>query len=89
MAEVKVDLSPGDIAKKAAAEKLIEDLVFDGAVIGVGTGSTTAFALKRLADKVRSDNIKVNDFLLSVLWLKFRLKGFVYSNFWIGFGYDH
>ncbi|HZV20295.1 MAG TPA: ribose 5-phosphate isomerase A, partial [Hyphomicrobiales bacterium] len=44
--------SPKDALKRAAAEAAVE-LVEDGMVVGLGTGSTAAFALKALARRHR------------------------------------
>ncbi len=46
-----------DLAKKAAAEKACE-LVEDGMIIGLGTGSTAEYAIRRLGQMVR-DGLRI------------------------------
>jgi len=42
------------ISEKQVAAEAAADLVEDGMIVGLGTGSTAAFAVKRLGEKVRS-----------------------------------
>jgi ribose 5-phosphate isomerase A len=52
------DLSPQDRAKRAAAWKAAE-LVEGGMRLGLGTGSTAAFLLRRLGERVREEGLRV------------------------------
>ncbi|MCD1294833.1 ribose 5-phosphate isomerase A [Methanocella sp. CWC-04] len=52
------NLSGSEEAKRNAAEKACE-LVTDGMVVGLGTGSTTAHAIKYLGRKVVEDGLKI------------------------------
>lgn len=45
--------------KKAAAEKAVDDFVFDGALLGIGSGTTIIYAVKRIAQKVKEEKIAV------------------------------
>ncbi len=53
-----IDLSPQDAAKKAAGE-LAAALIQDGMTVGLGTGSTTAFALEAIGRRVREEGLKI------------------------------
>lgn len=46
-------------AKKIAAEKAINEHVKDQLVIGIGSGSTIVYAVNRLAERVKSENLNV------------------------------
>jgi ribose 5-phosphate isomerase A len=50
-AEIEVTEPPQDRMKRAAAKRAVEE-VGDGMVIGLGSGSTAAFALEGLAERV-------------------------------------
>ncbi|HMK47912.1 MAG TPA: ribose-5-phosphate isomerase RpiA [Methanocella sp.] len=52
------DLSGSDLAKKNAAEKAC-DLVKDGMIVGLGTGSTVAYAIRLLGRRVREDGLGI------------------------------
>lgn len=52
------DLSPADLAKKVSAEKAAE-FVQDGMRVGLGTGSTAAFMVKRLGERVRNEGLRI------------------------------
>jgi ribose 5-phosphate isomerase A len=52
------DLSPQDRAKRAAARAAAE-LVEDGMRLGLGTGSTAAFLLRRLGERVLGEGLRV------------------------------
>ncbi len=52
------DHSGSDLARKNAAEKACE-LVTDGMAVGLGTGSTTAYAIKLLGKRVREEGLKI------------------------------
>jgi len=52
------DLSPADRAKKAAADRAV-DFVQDGMRLGLGTGSTAYFMVRRLAERVRAEGLRV------------------------------
>lgn len=51
-------LSPSDMAKKAAADRAV-DFVQDGMRLGLGTGSTAAFMVRRLGERVRQEGLRV------------------------------
>lgn len=51
-------LPPADQAKKAAADRAV-DFVQDGMRLGLGTGSTAAFMVRRLGERVRSEGLRV------------------------------
>jgi ribose 5-phosphate isomerase A len=51
-------LSPIDQAKYAAACRAV-DFVQDGMRVGLGTGSTAAWMVRRLAERVRNDGLRV------------------------------
>lgn len=51
-------LSPSDLAKKAAADAAVE-FVQDGMRLGLGTGSTAAFMVRRLGERVRGEGLRV------------------------------
>lgn len=46
-------------AKKIAAEKAINEHVKDKLIIGIGSGSTIIYAVKRLSERVKSENLNV------------------------------
>lgn len=46
-------------AKKIAAEKAINEHVKDKLVIGIGSGSTIVYAVNRLAERVKTENLNV------------------------------
>jgi ribose 5-phosphate isomerase A len=50
------DLAAG---KKAAAVKAVNDWVKDKQKIGIGSGSTIVFAVERLAERVKAENLNV------------------------------
>lgn len=52
------DLSPADTAKDAAARAAIA-LVQDGMRLGLGTGSTAVFMVRRLAERVRAEGLRL------------------------------
>lgn len=52
------DLSGSDSAKKSAAEKACE-LVKDGMAVGLGTGSTTAYAIRLLGRRVKEEGLDI------------------------------
>lgn len=51
-------LSPADAGKKAAADRACE-FVEDGMRVGLGTGSTAAFMVKRLAQRAEDENMRL------------------------------
>ncbi|WP_284163642.1 ribose-5-phosphate isomerase RpiA [Frigidibacter sp. SD6-1] len=51
-------LTPADLAKKAAADAAVA-FVQDGMRLGLGTGSTAAFMVKRLGERVREEGLRV------------------------------
>ncbi|CAH1981295.1 unnamed protein product [Acanthoscelides obtectus] len=46
-------------AKKAAARAAVDEHVKTDYVVGVGSGSTVVFAVERLAERVRNENLKI------------------------------
>ncbi len=52
------DLSPADRAKYAAARRSV-DFVEDGMKLGLGTGSTAAWMVRCLADRVRAEGLRI------------------------------
>lgn len=52
------DLSPADTAKNAAAIAAVA-LVQDGMRLGLGTGSTAAFMVRRLAERVQAEGLRL------------------------------
>lgn len=46
-------------AKKIAAEKAVNEHVKDNLVVGIGSGSTIVYAVNRLAERVKSENLNV------------------------------
>ncbi|MFZ1726611.1 MAG: ribose-5-phosphate isomerase RpiA [Albidovulum sp.] len=52
------DLSPIDKAKFAAAQRAV-GFVQDGMRVGLGTGSTAAFMVRALAERVRSEGLRI------------------------------
>jgi ribose 5-phosphate isomerase A len=58
-------MTDANVAKRAAAHAAA-DLVPDGATIGFGTGSTFAFVLERLAERMRTQRLRVRGVATSV-----------------------
>ncbi|WBU52089.1 ribose-5-phosphate isomerase RpiA [Paracoccus sp. SCSIO 75233] len=52
------ELSPADIAKKAAAEAAVA-LIEDGMRLGLGTGSTAVFMVRALAERVKAEGLSL------------------------------
>lgn len=52
------ELSPADIAKDAAAVAAVA-LVQDGMRLGLGTGSTAVFMVRRLAERVKAEGLQL------------------------------
>ena len=46
-------------AKKIAAEKAINEHVKDNLIVGIGSGSTIVYAVNRLAERVKTENLNV------------------------------
>lgn len=63
-------LSPSDIAKRAAAARALE-LVESGMTLGLGTGSTAAWFLRLLSERIRDTDLAVTGVATSntTLWL--------------------
>lgn len=53
-----VQLSSADIAKRAAAEEAVK-MVKDGMRLGLGTGSTAAWFIELLAERIKRDNLNI------------------------------
>jgi len=51
-------LSPADIAKRAAAARAL-DMVEDGMTLGLGTGSTAAWFVRLLSERMKSQGLEV------------------------------
>jgi ribose 5-phosphate isomerase A len=45
-----------ELAKNIAATKAVDDNVIDNMVLGIGSGSTIVYAVKRLAEKVHTES---------------------------------
>ncbi|XP_046611147.1 ribose-5-phosphate isomerase [Neodiprion virginianus] len=52
-------MGPLESAKKAAAYKAVDEYVKDNSIIGIGSGSTVIYAVHRLAERVREENLRV------------------------------
>ncbi|WOI55658.1 ribose-5-phosphate isomerase RpiA [Palleronia sp. LCG004] len=52
------DLSPGDRAKRAAARRAC-DFVEDGMTLGLGTGSTAAWLVRHLGERVAHEGLRI------------------------------
>ncbi len=52
------DLSPIDKAKYVAAKRAA-DMVEDGMRVGLGTGSTAAWLVRHLGDRVRDEGLRI------------------------------
>merc|ERR550539_1817072 len=50
--------SPQDELKRQTGYKAVDDYVSSGTVIGLGTGSTAAFAVERVGEKLKSGELK-------------------------------
>ncbi|XP_058118378.1 ribose-5-phosphate isomerase [Anopheles ziemanni] len=48
-----------DDAKKCAAYKAVDEFVKDNTVIGIGSGSTVVYAVHRIAERVKSEGLKL------------------------------
>ena len=46
-------------AKRLAGIKAVDNHVKDGDVVGVGSGSTIVYAVTRLAERVKEENLKI------------------------------
>lgn len=46
-------------AKEIAACRAVDDYVKDGTAIGIGSGSTVVYAVKRLGERVKAEGLKV------------------------------
>ena len=46
-------MDPVEAAKRAAAEKAVDEFVRDGMVVGIGSGSTIVYAVHRLAARAK------------------------------------
>ena len=57
-ATMSADLSPADVAKRACAHRAVE-FVEDGMRLGLGTGSTAVFMVRRLGERVRTEGLKI------------------------------
>jgi ribose 5-phosphate isomerase A len=51
-------LSPSDVAKRAAAARALE-MVEDGMTLGLGTGSTAAWFVRLLSERIRNEGLDV------------------------------
>lgn len=45
--------------KKAVAERAVNEYVKDGMTVGLGTGSTAYYAIKRLGERVKEENLDI------------------------------
>jgi ribose 5-phosphate isomerase A len=53
------DLSPIESAKRKAAFAAVDEFVKDGDRVGVGSGSTIVYAVERLAERAKSEGLKI------------------------------
>ncbi|UYP47430.1 Ribose-5-phosphate isomerase A [Candidatus Lokiarchaeum ossiferum] len=51
--------TPIELAKKKAGYAAVDEFVKDGMVLGIGSGSTVVYAVKRLIERVKNENLKV------------------------------
>nr|CAI5860752.1 unnamed protein product [Callosobruchus analis]CAI5864143.1 unnamed protein product [Callosobruchus analis] len=51
-------------AKKAAAYAAVDQHVKTDYIVGIGSGSTVVFAVERLAERVKKENLKVEEAVL-------------------------
>ena len=63
-------LAPSDLAKRAAAAHALE-MVEDGMMLGLGTGSTAGWFVRLLADRIRAEGLSVEGVATSsaTVWL--------------------
>jgi ribose 5-phosphate isomerase A len=52
------ELSPSDLAKRAAAARAL-DLIDDGMIVGLGTGSTAAWFVRVLSERIKSGGLAI------------------------------
>lgn len=52
-------MSPVEYAKRLAAVKAVDEFVKDNYIIGIGSGSTIVYAVERLAQRVKDENLHV------------------------------
>jgi len=52
------EMSPADRAKHAAARRAVE-FVEDGMKLGLGTGSTAAFMVRAVAERVKAEGLRL------------------------------
>lgn len=55
---MSLNLTPADRAKYAAARRAV-DLIEDGMKLGLGTGSTAAWMVRALAERVKEENLRL------------------------------
>lgn len=48
-----------EAAKKLAAYRAVDEHVTNNSILGIGSGSTVVYAVERLAERVRDENLKV------------------------------
>ena len=48
-----------DELKKAVAEKAVNEYIKDGMIVGLGTGSTAYYAIKRLWERVKEEGLDI------------------------------
>lgn len=51
--------SPLESAKKIAAYRAVDDYIKNNYVVGVGSGSTVVYAVDRLAERVKNENLNL------------------------------
>lgn len=52
-------LSPQELAKQKAAHQAVDEHVRSGMRVGIGSGSTVVYAVERLVERVKSENLQV------------------------------
>lgn len=50
---------PGQVESKRAVGRQVADMVEDGMTVGIGTGSTAAFAIAAIATRIAEDQIRI------------------------------
>lgn len=57
--DISETMGPLESAKKIAAYKAVDEYIKDNSVVGIGSGSTVIYAVHRLAERVREENLSL------------------------------